>query len=93
MADKVSIVNQEITCAPTTGFPTTARWQLIDSELLDTVNNPVNDVHSAYAPNDRKGLGLARKYEYKENWSRNICNHYWTRMVLLSAWKCYLLQN
>ena len=72
MADKVPIVNQETTCAPTTGFPTTAQWHLIDSESLDTVSNPINEVDIAYAPNDRKGLGMARKYDYKEDWSRDV---------------------
>ena len=70
IAHQVPIVNQETTCSATTGFPTTAQWHLLDTDSLDTVRQPVNEVGNAYSPNDRRGLGLARKYDYKEDWSR-----------------------
>ena len=52
LADKFPIVNQETTCAPTTGFQTTTQCHLIDSKSFDTENNPINEVDNVHTPND-----------------------------------------
>ena len=70
ISDKVPCVLVETTCAPTTGFPSTMRWELINSKDLDTVNNPVNELGSAHIPSDQTGLSVARKCNYTETWSQ-----------------------
>ena len=82
IAHQVPIVNQETTCSPTTGFPTTAQWHFLDSDSLETVAQPLNEVGNAHSPNDRRGIGLARKYDYKEDWSREVFNSKFQKPVL-----------
>ena len=52
------------------GFPSTARWELIDDSELETLVDPVNDSNNLYAPSDRNGVSLGRKYNFTESWER-----------------------
>ena len=50
--DKIPIVNVATTCAPSTEFPTTARWELIHRIELESIQNPFNEVDGAYGLSD-----------------------------------------
>ena len=70
MVEKVPIVNEDQTCASPNGFPSTARWELIDDSELETLVDPINERDNLYAPSDRNGVSIGRKYNYVECWER-----------------------